>query len=225
LFNFDIPFDFAAEWLRERLFEQKPKSMPVPVFPTRDFCVALLTSKVEATIRNVGDMIGWDSDNNTVSPVAFAAKSSILRLIPHMLPSEGESSMYRLVLEHGDFGSHNMSITTDAAGVPIVTSVYDWENGCIVPALLSDPSMVVKVDLTLDENGTPTTKPIPKEATLDDIAEYMRWCSQYFQVGHIQRLLGASADFTFRYRLCLLLLPNTNVQSKLVKMHVTSDLR
>lgn len=28
-------------WLRERLFEQKPKSPPLPVSPTRDFCIAL----------------------------------------------------------------------------------------------------------------------------------------------------------------------------------------
>jgi len=32
-----------------------------------------------------------------------------------------------------------MSITIDANGQPFVTSLYDWETGCIVPAILSDP--------------------------------------------------------------------------------------
>jgi hypothetical protein len=111
LFNYQLPFDFAATWLRERLFEQKPKSFPIPVAPTRAFCVALFTTKIEATIRNIGDMIGWESDNNTVGPIAVAAKKSLLRFIPHMLPANGiETSLYRLVLDHGDFGIHNMLI-------------------------------------------------------------------------------------------------------------------
>lgn len=127
MFNFNLPLDFAAAWLRERLFEQKPKSLPIPVAPTREFCVALFTSKIEATIGNIGDMIGWEDDNNTVGPIAAAAKQSLLRLIPHIMPADSDqTSLYRLVLEHGDFGIHNMSITMDANGQPLVTSLYDW---------------------------------------------------------------------------------------------------
>ncbi len=56
-----------------------------------------------------------------------------------MPPRGHEAALYRLVLDHGDFGIHNMSIATDAGGRPHITSLYDWETGCILPALLSDP--------------------------------------------------------------------------------------
>ena len=183
MFNFNLPLDFAAAWLRERLFEQKPKSLPIPAAPTREFCVALFTSKIEATIGNIGDMIGWESDNNTVGPTAVAAKQSLLRLIPHIMPADSDQApLYRLVLEHGDFGIHNMSITMDANGQPLVTSLYDWETGCIVPAILSDPLMAVWVDLVTDENAAPSIIRVPDDATSDDRAQYMIWSRQYFMV-------------------------------------------
>jgi hypothetical protein len=46
--------------MRERLFEQKPASFSFPVAPTREFYMQLVTSKLEATIGNIGDMIGWE---------------------------------------------------------------------------------------------------------------------------------------------------------------------
>ena len=89
-------------------------------------------------------MIGWEDDNNTVGPITTAAKQSLLRLIPHIMPTDSDqTSLYHLVLEHSDFGIHNISITMDANGQPLVTSLYDWETGCIVPAILSDPLMAV----------------------------------------------------------------------------------
>ncbi|KAL8354468.1 hypothetical protein RB601_004051 [Gaeumannomyces tritici] len=182
LFNFQLPLDFAAAWLRERLFEQKPASLPVPVAPTREFCVALFTAKIEATIRNMGDMIGWEDDNNTVGPVAAAAKQSLLRLIPYIMPADSsEASLYRLVLDHGDFGIHNMSITVDAHGSPRVTSLYDWETGCILPAILSDPLMAVAVDLVTDENAAPSITRVPSDAAPSDRVQYMEWTRHYFQ--------------------------------------------
>lgn len=114
----------------------------------------------------MGGMIGWEDDNNTVGPVAAVAKQSLLRLIPHILPADSsEASLYRLVLDHGDFGIHNMSITINANGSPRVTSLYDWETGCIVPAILSDPLMAVAVDLVTDENATPSITRVPSDAT------------------------------------------------------------
>ncbi|ERS97015.1 hypothetical protein HMPREF1624_06342 [Sporothrix schenckii ATCC 58251] len=193
LFNFPLPLDFAAFWLRERLFEQKPASLPRPIASTREFCVALFTAKVEATIKNLGDMIGWEDDNNVVGPVAAAAKQSLLRLIPHILPAErsqaegeaegeaaAEASVYRLVLEHGDFGIHNMSIATDANNNPLVMSVCDWETGCIVPALLSDPLMAVFVDLAADEHARPSITRVAGDAMPSDRARYMEWSQQYY---------------------------------------------
>lgn len=182
LFNFNLPLEFASLWLRERLFEQKPRSFPIPVAPTREFCFALLTSKVEATIRNIGDMIGWEDDNNTVGPITVAAKQSLLRLIPHIVPLDSDEALYRLVLDHGDFGIHNMSITVDANGLPLVTSLYDWETGSIVPAILSDPSMAVSVDLVTKEKAAPSITRVSDDNTPDELAQYMTWATHYFEV-------------------------------------------
>ncbi|TVY13603.1 hypothetical protein LARI1_G008175 [Lachnellula arida] len=183
LFNFNLPVDIPVVWLHERLFEHKPESLPIPVAPTREFCIALFTSKIEATIRNVGDMIGWESDNSVVGPIAAAAKQSLLRLIPNIMPAGGDqTSLYRFVLEHGDFGIHNMSIAMNADGQPIVTSLFDWETACIAPAILSDPLMAVIVDLTTDEESSPSIIRVPKDATPDDRELYMTWSRQYFKV-------------------------------------------
>ena len=124
-------------------------------------------------------MIGWESDNETVGPVAAAAKQSLLRLIPYILPEEKADKpvLYRLVLDHGDFGIHNMSITKDESKV---TSLFDWETGCIVPAILSDPEMAVTVDLVADENASPSICRLPKDVTSDDRSEFMDWAAQYF---------------------------------------------
>ena len=216
LFNFTPPLDFATTWFLKRLFEQKPESLPVPVAPTRDFCVALFTSKIEATIRNIGDMIGWESDNVTVGPIAVAAKQSLLRLIPHIMPKDSdENSLYRLVLEHGDFGIHNMSITTDANGKPLLTSLFDWETGCITPAILSDPLMAVAVDLVADENAAHSITRLPDDVTPDNRAEYMTWAKHYFEVCPLLE------DYSSRYmsremtkilrRLSMITHPITNV--------------
>ncbi|UKZ67459.1 uncharacterized protein TrAtP1_008618 [Trichoderma atroviride] len=58
LYKYEVSSEFASTWLRERLFEQKPETFPIPVAPTREFCITLFTSKIEATIKNIGDMIG-----------------------------------------------------------------------------------------------------------------------------------------------------------------------
>ena len=102
-------------------------------------------------------MIGWESDNTTVGPAAAAARQSLLQPIPHIIPLHDDGKgLYRFILEHGDFGIHNMSITEDANSLPLVTSVYDWETACIVPAILSDPSMAVEVDLVTNEDAAPS---------------------------------------------------------------------
>lgn len=140
-------------------------------------------SKIKATIRNLGDMIGLKPYNEVVGPRAAATKQSLLRLIPHIMPADSdENSLYRLVLDHGDFGVHNMSVTMDANGQPIVTSLYDWETGCIVPAILSDPEMAVTVDLVTDEHADPAITRLGDDYTPDNYAEYMTWAKQYFQV-------------------------------------------
>ena len=128
-------------------------------------------------------MIGWEDDNNTVGPISVAAKWSLLCLIPHIMPMDNdENSFYRLVLEHGNFDIHNMSIKMDDNGLPLVTSLYNWETGSIVLAILSDPLMAVAVDLVTNENDNPSITQVPHYATSDNSAQYMTWARQYFQV-------------------------------------------
>jgi hypothetical protein len=183
LFQYDLPLSFATKWLHDRLFEQKPDSFPMPVSPTRDFTLMLFTTKINATIRNIGDMIGWESDNNTVGPIAFAAKRSLLQFIPHMLPEDSDDLFYRLVLEHGDFGIHNMSITANSTDRPLITSLYDWEMGSIVPALLADPSMAVEADLVLDNDGMPSTRRLHEELPPSAQEQLLACSKTYFEVG------------------------------------------
>ncbi|KIK60090.1 hypothetical protein GYMLUDRAFT_611951 [Collybiopsis luxurians FD-317 M1] len=121
-----------------------------------DFTLELVRSKIEATIKNIGDMIGWEDDHEVIGPVTYAAKQSLLCLLPYIVPRlknlEEEEVIYQLVLDHGDWGIHNITITP--AGD--ITSVFDWDVGSITLALLSDPLMAILVDLVTDGNGAPT---------------------------------------------------------------------
>ena len=68
--------------------------------------------------------------------MAAATKGSLLPALQHpvlqpMLPADSKQpSLYRLVLEHGDFGIHNVPITLDAKGQPLVAPFYDWDRAC-----------------------------------------------------------------------------------------------
>jgi hypothetical protein len=85
-----------------------PASLSRPVAPTREFSMHVVESKIRATIKNPGDMVGWEDDEETVGPVALAAKQSLLHALPYIIAQENaEGSLYRLILEHGDFGIHN----------------------------------------------------------------------------------------------------------------------
>ncbi|EAQ90081.1 hypothetical protein CHGG_06700 [Chaetomium globosum CBS 148.51] len=200
LYRFKVPPNFASAWLRQRLFEQKPDLLPIPVGPTREFCVALLASKTEATLKDIGDMTGCEDDDNSVGPIVAAAKKSLLRLIPHIMP-KGDDNMdlYRFVLDHGDFGIHNMLIAMDKNNQPLVTSLFDWETGHIVPAILSDPLMAVTVDLVAGEDAAPSLTRLPDTATADLLEETSTWSRQYFkalffEAPEYERVIRAGGD-------------------------------
>lgn len=138
-------------------------------------------------------MIGWEDDEETVGPVALKAKRSLLRAVPLIMPrGTREASLYRLVLEHGDFGIHNTSITRDMDGNPLVTSLYDWETACIVPALLSDPLVAAgPVDLITGEDGEPCVTQIPTNPTAIDLETYAIWARHYIKVCNCNRGLAS----------------------------------
>lgn len=107
-----------------------PANIPVPVSGTREFCIAMFKAKVEALIKNEGDIIGWEVDQQHVGTKALAARASLLRLIDVILPDD-DDELYRLVLQHDDFGIHNMSVFVDEDGHLTITSVYDWETDAL----------------------------------------------------------------------------------------------
>ncbi|KAJ7175738.1 hypothetical protein C8R46DRAFT_1174511 [Mycena filopes] len=181
LFRFPVPLDFAKLWPQR---PPTPKVLLNEIEATRSFAVDFLVSKVEEMIKEEGEMIGWESDHNVVGPVAARAKVSILRLIPLILPQDDvEDDFYRLVLEHGDFGIHNMTITgSDSSDtLPVVTSLYDFETGHIVPALLSDPQLATPVDFEVDGDGLPVLSRLHEGAAPEYVAEYEAYATHYFK--------------------------------------------
>ena len=75
-----------------------------------------------------------------------------------------------------------MSITKDANGIPLVTTLYDWERACIVPAMLSEPLMKLEVDLVTNEDAAPSLSLTYDYATPTDLEKYTIWVEQYFPV-------------------------------------------
>ena len=182
LFHLSVPAEIVQTWLLKRLFDPKPKTLASAVAPTRQYCLDLLVSKVQATVGELGTMIGWKDDHEVVGPIALAAKSSLLRLIPYVLPDDEEDdNLYRFTIEHGDYGVHNMSIELEGE-IPQITSLYDWEMACIVPAILSDPQMAVKVDLVVNAEAVPIVTRTDKDDTEEDLREYQSWSNYYYKV-------------------------------------------
>ncbi|KAL4906354.1 hypothetical protein BDW74DRAFT_177368 [Aspergillus multicolor] len=177
LFHYNTPSDFIQSRLLSRIYNFMPETLTQPIAPTRD-------------------MIGWEDDNKTVGPIALAAKESLLRALPHLMPPEtADKSLYRLTLEHEDFGNTTPQLKSPkrrvAAASPLSLPIFDWETGCIVPALLSDPLVAVNpVDLTAKEDGDATVTGIPKDATQSDMKIYFGWAGHY-----IQRLYNKTPEY------------------------------
>ncbi|KAJ7186727.1 hypothetical protein C8R46DRAFT_278713 [Mycena filopes] len=178
LFAFVLPPDFIAAWFARRI----PCAQSIPtnmIAPTRAFGIRLLAAKIHETIPDEGGLIGWAEDHTPVGPTALRAKKLLLRLLPLIMPAENQCDkfFYRLVLDHGDFGIHNMNITNLAT----VTSLYDWESAEIVPALFSEPQMSVYVDLELNADGVPAICRTWEGITEGETAECLRYAEHYFQ--------------------------------------------
>ncbi|KAJ3043252.1 hypothetical protein HDV00_005572 [Rhizophlyctis rosea] len=179
LFTKHLPLDFVKQWLHSRF--PNPNVIPHPVEPTRDFALALLTAKIESMIKNEGDPIGSEDDNHIVGPLAAAAKQSLLNLLPLILPDETETNtFYRFVLEHGDYGVHNLTVST-ADRTPRVAALYDWETGHIVPAILSDPEVVFSVDIGIDDEGKAVISRVEDDVTEEEVEEFREWGDIYVQ--------------------------------------------
>lgn len=155
--------------------ERRSKLLHIPVAPTRECCIAVFESKIKAIIGNQSDMIGFEDVNYTVSPIAATAKQSLLRLFPYILSADSDFPPLSSC-------SGARPITLDANGRPLVTSVYDWEIGCVLPAILSDPLMKVGFDLVEDKKGNRLITGEVEDATPEDRAEHMRYASAYYKI-------------------------------------------
>ncbi|KAJ7208051.1 hypothetical protein GGX14DRAFT_455343 [Mycena pura] len=166
LFSFALPPNFVSSWMTRR--PPCASSLSVDIAPTREFAIAFLAAKLDEAVLDSGSLT-----------VALRARQILLQLIPLVMPSEGDQpDLYRLVLEHGDFGLHNMTIT-DA---PSVTSLYDWESGHIVPAILSDPQMSIYVDLGIDGDGRPAISRLWEGITDEERTDYVCYAEHYYRI-------------------------------------------
>ncbi|KAI6783965.1 uncharacterized protein J7T54_001841 [Emericellopsis cladophorae] len=170
----------------ERSLGKPMEDCPITIQPSRAFCIALLTAKIEAALGHRGGDIDLDKGFHSLTPEMEAAREALLRLVPRVLPRSttrlSEEKMYRFVLDHGDFGVHNMTIDKDETRQPYVTSVYDWEGGSVVPAILSEPKMVTTVDLVIDGRGKPSISRWGDGDTPNKMAQYRRWTKHYYKV-------------------------------------------
>lgn len=183
LFNFGLPEGFTSRWLLDRLFGSERQLCPLSIQPTREFCMALLAARVEWTLSRC---VAHAGTSLLLNPLLATVRESLLRLLPRVLPRlrrvADEALLYRFVLDHGDFGMHNMTIARDEEGDPRITSVYDWEAGTIVPAILSEPKMVATADLVVDEVGEPSVSRRGDGESLQKMREYAEWSREYYRV-------------------------------------------
>lgn len=171
MFHLKLPESFARTWYYN-LQPPHPRGTH-----GREVTLALVAAKVEKVIGKVGDQI---YENYTTGTSAVVVKQRLLRLLPYLLPQD--KSLYRPVLEHTYFGSHNMTATVDELGCTTITSTFNWKNGYVMPAILSDPRMGVSVDLVLDEDGEPAATRVALLASDNKKAMYSVWSAHYFKV-------------------------------------------
>lgn len=158
LLNQPLALQFVTKLLLWGTFqpvEWAPKELP-SITPTRSFCAELFRARIEAIIGDEGDTIGFSESGYKVGERLLAAKQTLLRVIPHILPEGEDSLLYRFVLQHDDLGLHNLCIFMDESGQMAVTSIYDWETANIVPVILSEFDFsIAGCDLRVDEAGRP----------------------------------------------------------------------
>lgn len=181
LFQYRLPAEYASTWLPVRISEhQQNYVVQREVAPTRDFCRDLLHARIELALSRLALRLPQ------LAPRAAILRQDLDWLVPRVLPHAGnglsETALYRFVLDHGDFGIHNMTIATDEQGKPYITSVYDWEAATIVPALLSEPKMVVTADLVVNDEGEPSISRWGDGDSMSRMGEYLEWSNEYYQV-------------------------------------------
>jgi hypothetical protein len=148
-----------------------------------------LVSKIHAVLGEAGilsTVTGKEKNDTSLKATFACTRQALLELVPRILPKPrkqaAKDALYRFVLDHGDFGMHNMTVAMDNDRKPYITSVFDWEGGSVVPALLSEPKMVTTVDLIIDENGDPSIGRWGDGDSPDKMKQYRKWTKRYYKV-------------------------------------------
>jgi hypothetical protein len=146
-------------------------------------------SKIHAVLGEAGDLStakGKENDGTSIKATFACTRQAVLELLPRILPKPrkqaAKDALYRFVLDHGDFGMHNMTVAMNDDNEPYITSIFDWEGGSVVPALLSEPKMVTTVDLIVDENGAPSISRWGDGDSPEKMTEYRKWTKRYYKV-------------------------------------------
>lgn len=80
-----------------------------------------------------------------------------------------------------------MSIQRPENGTLKISSLFDWETGSIVPALLSDPTFWVQAGgVGVDENGDAKLVDISESATVEEIKTRMAEAQEYTTVSTLR---------------------------------------
>ncbi|CEJ91177.1 hypothetical protein VHEMI06908 [[Torrubiella] hemipterigena] len=175
-FHLELPAGFVSSWYYNYVAAQASRPIDISNMTPREICMACVAIRIEAVMGRVGEDV---YENYTSGVSAVVIKRKLLRLLPHLL-SENDF-LYRPVLEHNYYGVQHMSVVTDENGVPTITSVYDWKNAVVLPAILSNPVLAVTVDLVLNENVEPHFSRAALLASDNKRAQYMSWSEDYFE--------------------------------------------
>ena len=159
---------FPTDWFFDDFSNKNPSCFRFPLFP---HAILVLLFYIENWSINHRQEHWrhdcWENDNAT--PVASAAKQSLLQLIPYIVSLEDDGKgLYRLVLvnERGD-----LEFTTCDVG-----------NG-MHSSLLSDLLMAMEVDMVTDEDAAPFFTWVSNATPTDsDLEKYTIWAKQYFMV-------------------------------------------
>lgn len=154
------------------------------ILPTREFWLAEISWRICHLIRNLGHRIGWESDNDFVTAPVLESKATILEALSYIMPPElPDNSLYRFVLEHEDYGLHNiLAEEQEDDGVPRITALFDWDTACIWPALLSNPLVKLPgIEVTVDKDGNPALSYFSNIEKVEDLEKYGNWARRYVE--------------------------------------------
>ena len=127
LFKFELPRDFSSTWVVRRGFGRGFHFPNTNLRASRQVCELMLRSKVQDALRHRESMQPFI--NHPHLDLLDSLIKALEELVPHLLPNpsseEDESTLYRFVLDHGDFGIHNMTISQTDTDDMRITSVFD----------------------------------------------------------------------------------------------------